>query len=266
MTTLNVLNCPGCGSPLGEHYTPYQQFQCPACGSMLVLTDWTDEGQVICEKCGTVNSSESKFCTRCATILQSGCPFCYTLNDLDATHCRRCGANLQNAWDRQRSWLTEKQQHDAERRVALQQAMEEGKKAEISRLLLQLEEPENHPMAVFCLQQHGAEAVEGLIQALRSPDVDARYGAAHTLGLIGDGRTIPALTEALADAEPAVRYWAIDSLARLRAEAAVPAIASLLKDQFQNVRQRAALALEQIDTPAARQALEKGQRSGWWPF
>ena len=263
---IDLLCCPSCGSPLGESYTPYQQFKCPSCGSMLVLTDWTDDGQVICDKCGAVNSSESKFCERCATILQSGCPFCYTLNDLDATICRRCNANLRTAWERQRSWLSEKQQHDAERRAALQQAMEHSQKVEISHLLVQLEEPENHPMAIFCLRQYGASAVEGLIQALRSPDVDARYGAAHTLGMIGDTRAIPALTAALIDSEPAVRYWAVDALAKLRAEAAIPAVAGMLKDKSKNVRERAALALEQIDTPAAHQALEKAQKSSWWPF
>ncbi len=231
-----------------------------------MLTDWTDEGQVICDQCGAVNSSESKFCERCATILQSGCPFCYTLNDLDADSCRRCGANLHVAWERQRSWLSDKQRHDAERRATLQQAIEQSQKGEISRLLVQLEEPENHPMAIFCLQQYGASAVEGLIQALRSPDVDARYGAAHTLGMIGDTLAIPALTDALADSEPAVRYWAVDALARLRAEAAIPALAGMFKDKSKNVRERAALALEQIGTPAARQALEKAQKSSWWPF
>jgi HEAT repeat protein len=263
---IDIICCPSCGSSLGESYTPYQQFKCPSCGSMLVFTDWTDEGQVICDKCGTVNSSESKFCSRCATILQSGCPFCYTLNDLDAAACRRCGANLHTAWERQRSWLSDKLRHDTERRAALKQAMEKSQKNEINHLLVQLEEPDNHPMAIFCLQQFGASAVDGLIQALRSPDVDARYGAAHTLGMIGDTRAAPALIAALGDPEAAVRYWAVDALGKLRAEAAIPALAGMFKDRSKNVRERAALALEQIGTPAALKALEKAQQSSWWPF
>jgi HEAT repeat protein len=60
-----------------------------------------------------------------------------------------------------------------------------------------LDEPANHPFAVYCLNQLGSEAVEPLMNLLRTDDdPDARFGAAHALGGIGDPKAIPALMDA----------------------------------------------------------------------
>ncbi len=180
--------------------------------------------------------------------------------------CQNCGVNLQRAWQRKQAWLAEKRQYDAQRLSAWKQAQAESRKAQLQRLLNELDEPENHAMAIYSLRQFGAEAVAGLIALLSHQDPDARYGAAQALGLTGDPRAIPALIEALADPEPAVRYWAVDALGKLRAEAAVEAIGALLHDCHEGVQGHAAEALQQIGTAEARQVLQEAKKAKWWPF
>lgn len=243
---LETLNCPSCGAPLEIHPKPYQQFTCPACQSTLMLTDFDQRGAVVCESCGTANDPTALFCAHCNAALQAGCPYCYQMNPVDTLRCAKCGIDLQRAWAQQRSWLDRKNTYDSERREATRQAILNGRRAEIRRLLIQLDEPENHPLAVYCLQQYGEEAVEGLIGALSSNDPDARYGAAHTLGLIGDRRAVPALIAALADPEPAVRFWAADALGRMHASQAAPALAKLKKDKVKAVREKVESVLESL--------------------
>ena len=56
-------------------------------------------------------------------------------------------------------------------------------------------------MAIYRLHQFGANAVEALINHLSDDDPDARFGAAQTLGLIGEQQAIQPLIRALADSE-----------------------------------------------------------------
>jgi ribosomal protein L40E len=266
MLNVQQLNCPACGAPVDIRRQAEQVLTCPACGSSLALTDWAEDGRVICRECGTLNSSQDKFCSQCHQTLQAGCPMCYTLNRLSAVRCRKCGIDLQRAWNRQNTWLTEKRRYDQDRREALRQAQLEDRRKELERLLLQLDDPENHPMAIFYLEQYGGEAVDGLIRQLRSPDPDARYGAAHTLGRIGDGRAVPPLIDALQDPEFEVRFWAAAALGRLKAAQAVTALARLLKDPAEEVREAASEALERIGGPQAADALRQTKKSRWWPF
>ena len=95
---------------------------------------------------------------------------------------------------------------------------------------------------------------------------DARFGAAHTLGLIGDRKAIPGLIRALKDSEPAVRYWAADALGKLRAEEAIGPLAELLHDNHKRIKDHAAEALQQIGSPAALTALRQNSKKKWWPF
>ncbi len=266
MINIQQLNCPACGAPVDLRTQAEQVFTCPACGSALALTDWAEDGRVICRACGTLNSSESKFCSHCNQTLQAGCPMCYTLNSLSAIRCRKCGVNLQRAWSRQNNWMAEKQHHDQARRDAIRQAQLDSRRKELERLLLLLDEPENHPMAIYYLEQYGREAVEGLIRQLSSADPDARYGAAHTLGRIGDPRAVQPLITVLKDPEEEVRFWAAAALGRLKATQATNALASLLKDPAKQVRAAAQDALERIGTPQALEALRKASKPGWWPF
>lgn len=262
---LTKLNCPTCGAPLPEYLVPNQQFKCSACGSILVLTDLAPHDQIMCPQCNTLNSDDRKFCSNCGASLKLDCPFCYVSNDVGAVYCRGCGVNLQNAWQRKKEWLAEKREYDAERLAAWKRAEAESRENRLGKLLDDLDEPANHPFAIYCLNQLGSEAVEPLMNLLRTDDdPDARFGAAHALGGIGDPKAIPALMDALSDPEPSVRYWAVDALDKLRAEVAVEAIGALLKDQHKGVRDRAAQALRQIGGPRATQILKK--QSKWWPL
>src|SRR5512133_2507992 len=107
---INSLNCPTCGSPLDANTRSNRPFSCPACGSAVVLTDWTESGELVCTRCGTVNGSTNKCCDKCSTALQAGCPFCYAQNDVSAINCKKCGVNLQRAWQRQDAWFTQREQ------------------------------------------------------------------------------------------------------------------------------------------------------------
>jgi uncharacterized protein YbaR (Trm112 family) len=260
---LDLLNCPACNSPLEADISPNQPFNCPACGSAIVLTDWTKTGQLVCAKCSKVNGGANKFCDSCGAVLQAGCPFCYTQNSVTAMNCKKCGANLQRAWKRQQTWLTQNEKHEAERKEALQKAAE-SQADYLRRLLIQLNEPENHPAAISGIRLFGKDAVEPLINLLTSEDPDARFGAAKTLGDIGDKRAIPGLTTALSDPEGVVRFWALDALGKLKADEAVEAIGKLLRDKQQSIRNLAREVLTEIGTPNAMQVLKQQSKTKWW--
>jgi HEAT repeat protein len=103
--------------------------------------------------------------------------------------------------------MEQERQSQAERIAAWKQAEAESRKRRLEELLHDLDEPENHSLALYCINQYGSEAVEPLMSVLRTDDdPDARFGAAHALGSIGDPRAVPALMDALSDPEPAVRY------------------------------------------------------------
>ncbi len=235
---LELLNCPACNFTLGETVNPNHPFKCPACGSTIVMTDWTKTGQLICQACDAVNAGFNKFCEACGVVLQVGCPFCYTMNSVAAIHCKKCGANLQRAWQRQTTWLEEKEKHDLERKHALQAAAR-SQEAYLERLLLQLDDPSNHPTAIPSIRMFGPEAVEALIKLLTNADPDARFGAAIALGEIGDQRALPGLVKALKDPQAPVRYWALDALGKLRAGETVDEIRPLLKDKHPSIKKLA---------------------------
>lgn len=257
---LNLLNCPACNSPLDADIHPNRPFNCPACGSAIVLTDWTKAGQLVCTKCSTINAGANKFCDSCGAALQAGCPFCFTQNDVSAINCKKCGANLQRAWNRQQTWLTQREQKHKE----TLQKVAEGQADYLRRLLLQLNEPENHPAAIPGIRVFGKEAVEPLIHLLTSADPDARFGAAKALGEISDKRAIPGLIHALSDPEGVVRFWALDALAKLKADEAVEAIGKLLQDQRESIRNLAKEVLIQIGTPNAARVLKQQSKRKWW--
>ncbi len=260
---LDLLNCPACNSPLDANIGPNQPFNCPACGSAIILTNWTETGQLICGKCNTINGSANKYCDSCGALLQAGCPFCYTQNSVTAINCKKCGANLQRAWSRQQSWFSQNEKHEVERKEALQKAA--ASQADyLRRLLLQLNEPVNHPAAIPSLRIFGSEAVGPLINLLTSENPDARFGAAKALGEIGDRRAIPGLIEALNDPEGVVRFWAIDALGKLKADEAAEAIGKLLQDKRDSIRDLAREVLDQMGTPNAMRVLKQRGKAKWW--
>ena len=191
-----------------------------------------------------------------------GCPFCNVENAVDAHHCRNCGVDLQQAQTRRKNWRSETQRHLKQRQDARQQAMNN----ELQQFLEDLDEPENHPMAIFGLHMLGEEAVEALINHLDDEDPDARYGAAQALGRIRDHRAIRPLIAALNDKEPAVRYWTIDSLGKLQAQESIEAIGQLIDDDHEGVKEHAIDVLKQFGGPVAERILKEKTKRRWWPF
>ena len=147
------------------------------------------------------------------------------------------------------AWREEKKRFDEARLNQWQENEKKRQEIDIQTLLADLDEPEKHPLTIFLLHERGSDAVQPLIETLcADTDVDARYGAARVLGMIGDKSAIPALVSALSDQEPSVRYWAVDALGNLRAENALGAIRKLKWDSFRKIRERAKLAIEQIQS------------------
>jgi hypothetical protein len=262
---LALLNCPACNSTLDAKINLNRPFNCPACGSMIVSTDWTTAGQLICGQCHTINAGANKYCDQCNQLLQAGCPFCYTQNSVQAIGCKKCGVNLQKAWGSQQTWLKQREKFEEEHKNALKE-LSETQNAQLKRLLIQLDNPANHPAAIPGISIIGREAIEPLIKLLTSKDPDARYGAAHALGNIGDERAIPPLIKALDDPEAAVRYWTIDALGKLKADQAVDALGKMLHDEDENVGKYAKNALQKIGTAHARQILRESSKPKWWPL
>jgi HEAT repeat protein len=97
-----------------------------------------------------------------------------------------------------------------------------------------------------------------LVEALKDPAVDVRYGAAYGLGRMGsDGKVaVPSLTAALEDKETVVRETAIGALGELGpvAQGAAPALVRVLKDREQSVVVTAACALRRLDPDAFLQS------------
>ena len=122
--------------------------------------------------------------------------------------------------------------------------------------------------ATFALADMGKaaqEALPALTRAAQDPDEWVRRNATEGLGLIGQqvsedidlSEGVQVLTTRLQDDHYAVRDNAARSLAKLGtlAEPAIPALVAQLEDENRYVRFHAALALKEIKTPKAQEAL-----------
>ena len=122
--------------------------------------------------------------------------------------------------------------------------------------------------AAFALADMGKvaqEAMPALITAAQDPSESVRRHATEGLGLIGQlvfdemdlSETVQVLANGLTDDHFPVRDNAARSLAKLGtlAEPAMPALVAQLEDEDRYVRFHAALALKEIKTPEAQNAL-----------
>ena len=122
--------------------------------------------------------------------------------------------------------------------------------------------------AAFALADMGTaaqEALPALTRAAQDASQSVRRHATEGLGLIGQlvseamdlSETVQVLTDGLSDNHFAVRDNAARALAKLGtlAEPAIPALVAQLEDEDRYVRFHAALALKQIQTPEAQDAL-----------
>ena len=252
------LTCPTCGFPAPE-IVQQKNFKCPACGSLLLLTDLQEDTSILCPTCQTVNADTKQYCSKCGEKLKISCPFCSTSNPIDNLNCSNCGVNLQTAQKRKKDWI-EENRRNTEARLALTRRVEaESQKIRMQELINDLDEPEKHSFAIYCLTQMGKTAENALIETLKNdPDPDARFGAAIVLGNLRDQAAIPALIQASQDNEPVVRYWAMDALQKFATVAAIDAIQTGLEDPHRGVRERSKQALTALGVPL--------KKPSWWPL
>jgi hypothetical protein len=270
--TLKVeqLACPDCGTPLSGDFVPNQQFECPHCGSLLMLTDLETEETIVCPKCHTPNHPERRFCSNCGEQIKVDCVSCHTSNRFDATHCAHCGTDLVRAQTIRRQLLEAKQQARAEREQAFKEKEIRQRKEKIQRLIHDLDTPAKHAFTIYQLNQLGPDAVEGLIDALSSdhpPNI--LCGAAKALEYICTEQEIKSLLKARAakalatilnNSEPAVRYWAAKTLSRFKGQPgqlAVDALAVLLNDPHEDVRKQARYSLQEIGGERVQKILQE---------
>jgi HEAT repeat protein len=142
--------------------------------------------------------------------------------------------------------------------------------AAVPTLIDALQETDNsvRASAAFALADMGKAALEALpalTHAAKDPDEWVRRHATEGLGLIGQqvsedvdlSEVVQVLTTGLQDDHYAVRDNAARSLAKLGtlAEPAIPTLVAQLEDENRYVRFHATLALKQIKTPEAQEAL-----------
>ena len=121
----------------------------------------------------------------------------------------------------------------------------DGVEAALARALAHLDV---RRLAADILARRGAPAIEPLLGALDSDDVEVRKAAATALGGIGDSRALPALI-ALLDDHAEVAVVAAGALARMGDPAALEPLLAQLDHQQAAVRQAVVGALNSIGHP-----------------
>lgn len=103
----------------------------------------------------------------------------------------------------------------------------------------------------------GSASVPGLLTVLETGGMNAREAAAAALGAVGDPVALPGLLAALHDESAWVRLPVVRALGVVGDGRVVPALTGVLKaDTDADVRQAAVVALRQIGTPAALDAIK----------
>lgn len=97
----------------------------------------------------------------------------------------------------------------------------------LSQLERELADPALCATAAARLESLGKEAIPTLTRALRHPELEIRFHAAHALAYIGDSTGVEELQKT-AEIEPAFRWHALTALASLEDESAGDALASLM--------------------------------------
>jgi hypothetical protein len=274
---LEKLACAQCGASLTGNIAPNQKIECGSCGTAYLVTDLTEPDVVICPQCRTINGETKRYCAHCGQALKISCVLCYTENPIGSSHCLNCGAHLEKTRTRRDTLHRARERHRLAflERLKDKEARQQAEK--LQGLLDALDEPKNHDMAIFQINQLGEAAIAPLIGTLlNDADPDARYGSARALGHICQEHDIKtlikakaaqALIKALADLEPAVRYWACDALGKCQSQIAIDPLAALRSDPHEGVRHCAKAALQQIGGERVAEILAEAGKSkgmlGW---
>jgi hypothetical protein len=236
------LTCPSCGSPIGLENVHSGFAECGACRSTLYIQQSIVRA-IACPHCRTINKPNEKFCRHCGKLLLLACPFCYTTNRIDAPSCFYCGKDLQEIWKTQSFWNRSKAEFDADHRNQIAIAKEIDRKAEIRRVVRNLDNPEYHETAEIILADVRKEELKEIGEGLQDLNANVRLGIVKALANIKLPQSVVMLVEALDDPEPVVRYQAIDSIARINLEMARTEIEQLREDPDDRVRRLVATIL-----------------------
>jgi len=267
---LEKLACTQCGAPLTGNIAPNQKIECGNCGAAYLVTDLAERDVVICPQCNTINGETKRYCASCGQALKTSCVLCHTENPVGSSHCLNCGAHLEKTRTRRDSLHQARERHRLAFLERLKSKEARQRVEKLQQLLDALDEPENHDMAIFQINQMGEEAIEPLIDTLLNDhDPDARYGSARALGYICQNHDIKmlikakaakSLIKALADSDPAVRYWSSDALGKCQSQIAVDPLAALLSDPHEGVRHCAKEALRQIGGRRVAEVLAEARK------
>ena len=105
------------------------------------------------------------------------------------------------------------------------------------------------------LREMGEIGVNALVEALRSPSLALRKGAAETLGLIRNNQVVVPLINALHDEDSMVRRYVVVALGRNRDARAVEPLLPMLRDADLKVRNETINALQELHDVRAVEGL-----------
>lgn len=100
--------------------------------------------------------------------------------------------------------------------------------------------------ATWALTKFGAAAVDPLVVLLAHPNSHVRHNAVHTLGKIGNARTIEALMPLLNDPEGDVRLKTVYVMGQLKAVSVAALVLERLADDIETIRTTAFEVLENM--------------------
>ena len=272
MVKMKELACPNCGASLNGDFSPNQQITCDNCDSVFLATELETPTAIICAGCKTVNPIEERYCSSCGDPLKTDCILCHEENPIGTVFCANCGAHLANAKAKRQKMQSDRKKYMTERNKVFEEKEKRQQAEKLEQLLDDLDEPENHELAIYQINMMGPDAIDALIYTmLNDHDPDARYGSARALGQIcnahevkglNKARATKALVKALSDDEAAVRYWSANALGKCKNKTAIEPLAELLNDNHEGVRTQAQRSLQKIGGEKAEKILADQNKKG----
>ena len=165
-------------------------------------------------------------------------------------------------------WMAALKEQSRELRAAAVRGLSKTDPARAVNVLVNVLQTDNQywdvrEATVEALSGIGRPAVEGLMPLLRSKDEPTRRLAAQTLGKIADERSRQSLTDALKDQSRLVQVWVTFALVRLGDAQRFTVLKAGLADSDHNFQEHSALALAEIRSAEAIDALIDSLRSNY---
>jgi ribosomal protein L40E len=87
--TLKRISCPSCGSSQFRH-DDEGNLICEYCGTKFA----SPREEIVCPACGTENPPDARRCMQCGLMLGKSCPVCNHVNPPAAEYCEECASPL----------------------------------------------------------------------------------------------------------------------------------------------------------------------------